>query len=95
MKQAALFDGFAFDPFSLLDDRFSPSETGIGRSHVFEVLVVALMVVMLDERFDLRFEITGQTFSSRMRFFKVRCHRLVTCWRQVTKKRISLVIAII
>jgi len=28
--QAPLFDGFAFDPFSLFDDCLSPVEVGIG-----------------------------------------------------------------
>ena len=30
-----MFDGFAFDPFSLFDDGFCSAEVGIGRRDVF------------------------------------------------------------
>ena len=53
--QAPLLDGFAFDPFSLFDDGFRPAEVGVSRRHVAEAFVVALVVVMLDEGFDLVF----------------------------------------
>ena len=58
--QAPLFDGFSFDPFSLLDDRFYPAEVGIGGCDVFQALVVALVIVIFDERLNLRFQIAGQ-----------------------------------
>ena len=60
MLQAPIFDSLSFDPFTLLDDGLCPAEVGIGRRDVVQALVVALMVVMLDERFDLSFEIAGQ-----------------------------------
>ena len=56
MLQAPMFDGLLFDPFSLLEDGVGPAEVGIGRRHNAEALVVALVVVMLDERFELGFD---------------------------------------
>jgi hypothetical protein len=58
--QAPIFDGLSFDPFALLDDGLRSAEVDIGRRDVVQALVVALMVVVLDERFDLSFEIAGQ-----------------------------------
>jgi len=51
--QAPIFDGLSFDPFSLFDDGLCPAEVGIGRCDVVQPLAIALMVVVLDERFDL------------------------------------------
>lgn len=56
MLQAPIFDSLPFDPFSLFDDGFSPAEVGIGRCDVVQALMIGLMVVMLDERFDLAFQ---------------------------------------
>ena len=58
--QAPMFDGLSLDPFSLSDDGFGPAEVGIGRRHVVQALMVALVVVVFDERFDLRFKVAGQ-----------------------------------
>ena len=58
--QAPMFDGLSLDPFALFDDGLDPAEVGIGRRHVVEALVVAAVVVVLDGRLDLAFEITGQ-----------------------------------
>ncbi len=58
--QASMFDGLSLDPFALADDGLGPAEVGVSRRHVVEALVVAAVVVVLDERFDLAFEITGQ-----------------------------------
>ena len=55
-----MLDGFTFDPFSLFDDGFCSAGVGVGRCDVFRALVIALVVVMFDERFDLRFQITGE-----------------------------------
>ena len=57
--QAPIFDSLSFDPFSLFDDGLCPSEVGVGGRDVVQALVVALMVVMFDERLDLGFEIAG------------------------------------
>ena len=60
MLQAPIFDGLSFCPFALLDDGLRPAEVGIGRCDVVQALVIALMVVMLDERFDLLLKVAGQ-----------------------------------
>jgi hypothetical protein len=57
--QAPIFDSLLFDPFTLLDDGFRPNEVGVGRCDVVQALVIALMVVMLDERFDLLLKVAG------------------------------------
>ncbi len=60
MLQAPLVDGFAFDPFSLQNDGLAASEVDAGRGEIAEALVVASVVVVLDEGLDLRLEIAGQ-----------------------------------
>ena len=59
--QATQFDGLSFDPFSLFDDVCGPAEVGVGRGDVTEALVVAAMIVVLHEGFDLALEIAGRT----------------------------------
>ena len=58
MKQAARFDGLLFDPFSLFQNGLSAPEVDIGGRKVLQALVVAPVVVVLDERVDLLAEIT-------------------------------------
>ncbi len=58
--QAPIFDGFSFDPFALFDDGRCPSEVGVGGRHIVQAFVVALVVVMLDEGFDLLLEVARQ-----------------------------------
>jgi hypothetical protein len=58
--QAPIFDGLSFDPFTLFDDGWRPAEVGIGGRHVVQALVVALVVVVLDEGLDLGLEVAGQ-----------------------------------
>ena len=60
MNQASRFDGLLFDPFALFQNGFSASEVDIGRGEVLQALVIAPMVVMLDEGINLLPEITGQ-----------------------------------
>ena len=60
MLQAPMFECLSLDPFSSFDDGGSPAEVGIGGRDVVEALVVALVVVMLDEGLDLLLEIAGQ-----------------------------------
>ena len=50
--QASMFDGLSLDPFALFDDGIGPAEVGVGRGDVVEALVVAAMVVVLDEGLD-------------------------------------------
>ena len=51
--QAPMFDGLSFNPFTLLDDGFGPAELGIGGCDVIQALMIALVVVVLDEGLDL------------------------------------------
>ena len=60
MLQAPIFDRLSFDPFAFLDGGLCSAEVGVGRRDVVQALMIALMVVMLDERFDLSFEIARQ-----------------------------------
>ena len=57
--QAAVLGGQFFDPFSLFDDGGVASKVGVGWSYVADALVVALVVVVIDEGADLVFEIAG------------------------------------
>ncbi len=55
-----MFDGLFFDPFALLDDGSGPAEVGIGGCHIVQALMVAAMVVVIDERRDLGLKVAGQ-----------------------------------
>ena len=59
MVQAAVLGGQFFDLFSLFDDGGVASKVGVGWSYVADALVVALVVVVIDEGADLVFEIAG------------------------------------
>ena len=58
--QAALFEGLSFDPFPLVENGFVASEVDVRRCDVVQALMITLVIVMIDEGFDLGFEITGQ-----------------------------------
>ena len=60
MVQAAVLNGSFLDLFSPFDNGRITSEVSIGGRDVFQALVVALVVVMIDEGADLVFEIAGQ-----------------------------------
>lgn len=60
MKQAALFEGFAFDPLSFQHDDVATPKVDVNRGEIVEALVVAAVVVMLDEGGDLLLEIARQ-----------------------------------
>ena len=51
--QAPLFECLSFDPFSCVQDSLAASEVDVGRRQVAQALVVALMIVVGDERLDL------------------------------------------
>ena len=55
--QVLALDGLAFDPFALFDDGFGPAEVSVGEHQVLQTLVIALMIIMLDEAVDLNFKI--------------------------------------
>ena len=58
--QASMFDGLSVGPFALFEDGLGSPEVGIGGRHIVQALVIAPLVVVLDERLDLAFEVTGQ-----------------------------------
>ena len=60
MLQAPMFDGDAFDAGALGEDSFIPAEVGVCWCHIAQAFVVAVMIIVLDERLDLGFEISGQ-----------------------------------
>src|SRR5262245_26780523 len=60
MLQAAIGDGLAFDPFAFEQNGLAAFEVDVGWSEIAEALVVAAMVVVLDESRDLAFEIARQ-----------------------------------
>ena len=59
MLQTTICDGLAFDPFAFEEDGLGPPEVDVSRSEIAEALVIASMVVVLDEGRDLAFEIAG------------------------------------
>ena len=60
MEQAALLDGLPLDAFAVEQDGLGAAEVDVGRGKVAQALVVALVVVVVDEGCDLGFEIAGQ-----------------------------------
>ena len=68
--QASMLDSLAFDLFALFYDCCGPAKVGVGWRYVVEALVIAPVVVMLDEGADLGLQVAGQeVISRRMRFF--------------------------
>ncbi len=59
MVQAAVLDGQFFDLFSPFDDGGVTPEVGVSRCNIADALVVAVVVVMIDEGADLVFKIAG------------------------------------
>ena len=53
--QASGLKRLPFDPFSLFQNGLVTSEVDIGGCDVVDALVVALMIVVIDEGFDLGF----------------------------------------
>lgn len=60
MLQAALLDCPFLDLFSFSENGFVAPEVDVCRCDNVQALVVTLIVVILDERADLAFEITGE-----------------------------------
>ena len=58
MVQAALLDGQFLDLFPPLDDGGITPEVGICGRDIVEALMVAVIIVMIDEVADLHLEIT-------------------------------------
>ena len=55
-----MFDGLAFDAFPFGQDLCGPTVIGIRRVHVAQALMVALMIIVLDEGADPGLEVAGQ-----------------------------------
>ena len=60
VQQAALLDGLPLDALTLEQDGVSSAEVDVGRGEVIQALVRAVMVVVRDERRDVRLELAGQ-----------------------------------
>ena len=59
MLQATVCDGGEFDASAFCEDRLCSAEVNVGRCDVFDALMIADVIVMLDEGSDLSFEISG------------------------------------
>jgi hypothetical protein len=57
---SSVFDGLSFDPFALKQDGLAAPEVDVGRRQVLQALMVAVMIIVIDEAVDVRFEVTGQ-----------------------------------
>lgn len=62
--QAPIFEGLAFDAFTLLVDGLGPAKVAIGRCGVVQALVI---VVMLDDCFNLLLKVAGSHAASPSR----------------------------
>jgi hypothetical protein len=60
MLQASVCDGCSLDAFSLGEDYLGPTEVDVGRSEIVDAIVITDVVITLDERVDLPFEIARQ-----------------------------------
>ena len=60
MVQSAVCDGLSFDPFTFCQDGGAASEVDVGRGEIAETFMVAAVVIVGDEGFDLGIEIAGQ-----------------------------------
>ena len=58
--QAPGFECLPFDPFTLFQNGFVTPEVDVGRCDVVDALVVALMIVVVDEGRDLGLKIPRQ-----------------------------------
>ena len=59
MLQATVCDGSKLDAVSFGEDRLGSAEVNISRREVFDALMIANVIVVLDEGADLSFEIAG------------------------------------
>ena len=58
--QASRLECLPFDPFPLLQNGFVAPEVDVGGCDVVQALVIALVIVVIDEGFNLGFEIARQ-----------------------------------
>ena len=55
-----MFDGLPLDSFALFEDDRSSAEVGVSGRQIVQTLVVAAVVVVLDEGLDLVLQVAGQ-----------------------------------
>ena len=60
MLQATFLDCVAFDPFSFKQDCLTAPEVHVGRRQIAQALVIASMIVVIDEPADAGLKITRQ-----------------------------------
>ena len=60
MLRATVGNGLSLDPLSLCQDGRAAPEIDVGWGEIVDAFVVTAVVVVVDERGDLRFEITRQ-----------------------------------
>ena len=60
MLQSSEFDGVLFDPFAFKEDGLAASEVDVGRRQVLQALMVAAVIVVLDEAINVGFEVPGR-----------------------------------
>ena len=81
MLQASILDGVSLSAGALGEDLMSATEVDIGRREIVDALVVAAMVIVLDEGFDLGLEVTKQVgVFQQNAFFRVWCQRSILPW---------------
>ena len=60
MVAAALFDGTSFDLLSHVQNVLTAAKVDVGRREVVEALMVAAMIVVVDEVCDCALQIAGE-----------------------------------
>ena len=60
MLQAAILDCGSFNPFSFQQDGLSSAEVDVSWRQIVQALVIAAMIVVIDEGVDLGREVAGQ-----------------------------------
>src|SRR4029077_9582080 len=81
VAQATVGDGLSLDPFSFCQDGWTASEVDVGRGEIVDALVVAAVVVVVDEGGDLGFEITRQEVVFQQdAVLSVWCQRSILPW---------------
>jgi hypothetical protein len=59
--QAPTLDGLSFDAIPFSEDVGTSAQVDVGRRQIIQALVVAMVVVVSDERLDLRLQVAGQS----------------------------------
>ncbi len=83
--QAARFERLSFDPFPLLWNGFITPEEDVSGCDVVDALVISLVVVVVDEGFDLSFKVARQ----EVVFQQDAVPYLLGLWRLVLQASVS------